>query len=279
MTAMVSGFVAAAGYTLTKAEQNIPGTGLAANWNDSYWAPTQGQVDFKVALADGTRDVMVVVERVPVAGEAQAWGGDCWALAMRALAYQNNPDNEFYVFEAWNGVNNPLGVWPAPPLASRFWPEWRTSLTSNHARWVQIQTKSTDGTAAPWNAPAWTVKKPPLSGPYDSCTPAPVQPWSPSKLIPAATALARLYDSLPVGSIDVMSEVFADQIHMNDVGLYFVAAVVYSSIYEQSTMGLSPDMDAAVALVGGNYAGPDETTANALDVMAWNVVSGLWLFE
>jgi hypothetical protein len=93
------------------------------------------------------------------------------------------------------------------------------------------------------------------------------------QVLPVNLALRRLILAIEAGSVPGMtnrSEIFADRIHPNPTGLYFVACVVYSAIFNQSPEG-------AATLLRDPYGNPTVNLSNALALqlqrIAWQTVS------
>ena len=94
-------------------------------------------------------------------------------------------------------------------------------------------------------------------------------------IVPAGQAMAALYDALQrgnVGRLTHISQVFSDDIHVNNTGNYYVALVMYATLFKMSPEGL-PD------IVAGPYqqtvrVETDAATRLALQRLAWQTVQG-----
>ncbi len=91
-------------------------------------------------------------------------------------------------------------------------------------------------------------------------------------LIPAGQAMALLYDRALAGEVPGIGhafDLFSDDIHLTDAGNYFVALVMFATIFQQSPEGLtaqiSNEWDAPYDL-------PNAVTALALQALAWEAV-------
>jgi hypothetical protein len=94
-----------------------------------------------------------------------------------------------------------------------------------------------------------------------------------SLIVPAGQAMAALYDALlrgSVGRLTNINQIFTDEIHLNNTGNYFIALVMYATLFKSSPEGL-PDV----------LSGPfqqtvrvetDAVTRLALQRLAWQVV-------
>lgn len=91
-------------------------------------------------------------------------------------------------------------------------------------------------------------------------------------LIPAGTAMARLYDRIRQGRVPGIrrfDQLFTDLIHLNHTGNYFVACVQYATIYGRSPVGAARN---ATGRFGSQIEGPSAATARAMQEIAWEVV-------
>ena len=92
-------------------------------------------------------------------------------------------------------------------------------------------------------------------------------------IVPAGQAMAALYDALQGGSVGRLtniSQVFNDDIHVNNTGNYYVAMVMYATLFKMSPEGL-PDV------IAGPYqptarVETDAATRLALQRLAWQTV-------
>lgn len=89
------------------------------------------------------------------------------------------------------------------------------------------------------------------------------------KIIPASLAILKLKESINKGKVSGLksiNDIFKDEIHMNNVGNYFIACVWYSSIYAKSSEGLS-------SIIPGRYGEAfidiPKKQATALQKIAW----------
>jgi hypothetical protein len=85
--------------------------------------------------------------------------------------------------------------------------------------------------------------------------------------------MGRLHDEIEAGRVPGVSsihDVFADDIHPNDVGFYFVAMVHYATIYGKDPTGLTNRLQNEW---GGAFTPPPPALARRLQEIAWRVVS------
>ena len=93
-------------------------------------------------------------------------------------------------------------------------------------------------------------------------------------IVPAGQAMAALYDALQggsVGRLTTISQVFSDDIHLNYTGNYYVAMVMYATLFKTSPEGL-PYVVAGSNLPTTVRVETDAPTRLALQRLAWQVV-------
>ncbi|QTD51163.1 PKD domain-containing protein [Sulfidibacter corallicola] len=91
-------------------------------------------------------------------------------------------------------------------------------------------------------------------------------------LIPAGQALRQLVlrvESGQVPGLNNRAQLFVDDIHLNDMGNYFVACVMFATIYRQSPQGLRYQ---TTNQWGGSYDAPTAAQAAIMQEIAWDVV-------
>ncbi|MFT4927425.1 MAG: hypothetical protein ACI8WB_003532 [Phenylobacterium sp.] len=92
------------------------------------------------------------------------------------------------------------------------------------------------------------------------------------ELIPANVALRELIIKIENGEMNGLSqrdEIFHDDVHMNSLGNYFMANVVFAATYNRSPEGLTNDM----VQLGNNSILVEPTLALQLQQLAWDVVT------
>jgi len=92
-------------------------------------------------------------------------------------------------------------------------------------------------------------------------------------VIRAGQAMAEIYDAIKAGnagSLTSITQLFSDDIHLNDLGLYFIACVQYSAIYGTSPVGLPRELSGQW---GTPYTAPSEDLALLMQQIAWQVSS------
>lgn len=92
-------------------------------------------------------------------------------------------------------------------------------------------------------------------------------------MIPGGTALGRLVDRIEAGNVPGVTSVdalFEDDIHMSDLGWYFIACVQYETIYRTSPVGRT---GATTNRFGSPFPAVAAETARVFQEVAWDVVS------
>jgi hypothetical protein len=94
-----------------------------------------------------------------------------------------------------------------------------------------------------------------------------------SLIVPGGQAMAALYDALlrgPVGRLTNISQVFNDNIHLTNTGNYYIALVMYATLFKMSPEGL-PDVSSGPFQQSVRVE-TDAATRLALQRLAWQVV-------
>jgi hypothetical protein len=210
--------------------QIINGAPLKWNWEN---APKAEGLDGRVALASGGYDVVVLTEAIPLKEQIEWNDSKGYALRWYDLAVTNNPKARVYMYETWHSRGSGGDDTP-----------WRQQLDRDLAEWEGI-VDAVNGAR---------------------------KPGTPEMLIvPAGQGLAKLSDEVAAGrvpDVSALADLFADDIHLNDVGKYFVAMIHYATIYRKSPEGLPR------ALRGrwGPYKAPSQALATKMQQVAWEVV-------
>lgn len=215
--------------------QLINGAPLGYNWRNG--AGAEG-MNARTALATGRYDVLVITEGIPLDEQIRWWDSNGAALNYFNLATSSNPNAQVYMYETWHGmtfgsINNNVNA-------------WRTQIQNDIAKWEgivdHVNANRADGT-------------------------------KPMLLIPAGQAMINLIDAIGEGRVPGLSsvtQIFSDDIHLNDVGMYFIAMVMYATIG-----GVNPsDLPATTQNAwGGNFTAPSAQLADALQLVAWETVN------
>ncbi|MBX3044403.1 MAG: T9SS type A sorting domain-containing protein [Candidatus Kapabacteria bacterium] len=228
--------------------QTIPGSPLRWNWqakdrNDyqvinpfysGFYHPEYG-------LRSGNFDVLVLTESVP---RYNSIIDDTYQYADSFFVFANNynPNIQIFLYEVWHCIKSgdPTGCNYDIPSSP-----WRNRLSDDLEMWESVVDT--------------------LNNRYS--------PNKPVCLIPAGQALAVLHDSIQAGAItgiNSINDLFSDDIHLNDIGKYFVACVHFSMIHGVSPEGLTNQLN---NMWGLSYLPPSIEQALAFQKIAWDVAN------
>ena len=223
------------GASLKAQWENPPYVNPNPIWDSILGMDVEHATDFTVSLAPGATPTIhrnIITESVPLLDNPIDTTAKYGKL-FHNLAKGHSTSIKNYMMSTWEPVGTGGGAWAA----------WRTSINTLRPNWEQrvdaINTPSTSNNMY---------------------------------IVPAGLALAALYDTLQlhaIGPLTQLSQIFGDNIHMNDDGNYFVACVMYATIYLQSPEGL-PAVKAGPYT--GNTAINNATVRAKLQQIAWSVV-------
>ncbi|MBO6516385.1 MAG: hypothetical protein JJ975_07520 [Bacteroidia bacterium] len=223
--------------TYLASRQVINGSPLKYNWEN----PDKGEVgNYRADLATGTYNHLIVTEAVPLINHL-TWSNS-YNMADSFYSYLNrfasNPT--FFVYETWHCINSgrPEGCnWDDNDTIP-----WRKRLDQDRTRWEGI---------------ADSVLKRNLGGEV--------------YLVPGGQAMALLFDEIESGHMTGMTKIedaFHDDIHLNDTGSYYMACVMYATLFRKSPEGRTVDTDHQ----WGSYNSPGTILGKQLQELAWRVV-------
>lgn len=180
-------------------QQVINGSPLAYNWD--HGATAEG-VNARAVLPSKAYGTLILTEAIPLAGHLQ-WS-NTYGIARNyaALAWAANPSARVMIYETWHEIGTNVA-------------QWRASLTSDLALWQGIANNV--NAAKPASAPAVGI-------------------------VPGGQAMALMYDTVVAGrahGITNITQLFSDQIHLNDSGNYLISMVQYAAISGRSPIGLT----------------------------------------
>ncbi len=228
-------FVTASGGRGEIRRATIPGAPLEWNWKNNS--------DAHAMLGQGGTEVLVITERVPVSAVIEWHDAQGYALLWHDLAVASKSGAQTYLYESWTDLRSGT---------ERRDEEWIRDDPENHIPWrerLNLDLPRWEGLADHVNAHR-------ASGSNEM------------RIIPAGQALARLHDEIAQGNVPEVTDIrafFADDIHVNAMGAYFVSLVHYATLYGRSPVGLPhriPDGDAV----------PPEL-ARKLQEIAWKAVT------
>lgn len=228
--------------------QTIPGAPLRWNWqakdrNDfnpiepflyGYYHPEKG-------LKAGDFDALILTESVP---RYMSIIEESYDFADSFFVYANtyNPNPRVFIYEVWHCINSgtPTGC----------------SYDVNASPWRQ---RLTD------DLPMWESIVDTLNARYS--------PETEVCLIPGGQGLARLYDEMLAGNVpglNTLEDIFADDIHLNDIGKYFIACIHFSVLHQISPVGLKNQLH---NMWGSPFTAPNQELALKLQELAWQTVT------
>lgn len=215
------------------------GATLQSHWGD---APVNGFESenahprfrpAREAVASGDYDALVLTEMVEIRDALRHFDSAAYLARFAAEGWSSNPDKRIYLYETWHPLNDPEG--------------WLDRLDADLARY--------------WEA---GLLRPALRDLPDDRR---------IHLVPAGQAIAALVRTAEaqggVGNLRDRRDLFADDIHLNDLGNQFVALVHYATLYGSSPEGLP----FALLRADGTLAdAPAPETARLMQEIAWQVV-------
>jgi hypothetical protein len=212
-------------------KSTIPGSPMDWRWNNK----TQPDARHDISAYD----TLVLTERVPLSG---------------TMPWHNSPEQALLWFSnAWTNGNQGRGAetilyatWVDVPSGPDF--DNSESDTEDHipfrerlplemARWETIQSYVNE------NRPA---RSPPM------------------RMIPGPTLMAAIYDAIAAGNapgLTNISDLFTDDIHLNDLGNYYIALAHFAVIYGRDPRGMQ------------NLSGVTPDQARFMQDLVWRVLS------
>jgi hypothetical protein len=191
-------------------QYNKGSEGEAAKWDDGKF-----RTNYKSALGQGGFSALILIDSVPRGGAEQEKSSKEYLTKFVNFAAKSNPNAKFYFAEPWHSLKSGTGK-----------AEWDTISPTRNLNWR----KRVDADAPMWKR---------------ICEAASVQTGKRIILIPEAQAVASLVDAIEAGEIPGWSkkeDIFADDIHLNPYGMYFVACVQYGCLFGRSPEGITVDL-------------------------------------
>lgn len=214
------------------------GAQLQSHWGDS---PVNGfeaenahprYRDAREAVSSGDYDAIVLTEMVEIRDALRYFDSARYLAQFADTALAARPDVRIYLYETWHPLNDPEG--------------WLERIDADLARY--------------WEA---GILRPALLQ---------LPEGSRIYLIPAGQALAALVRTIEaqggVGNVKDRRDLFSDDIHLNDLGNYFIALVHYAVLYGSSPEGLPHELMRAD---GTAADAPAPETARLMQQIAWQV--------
>lgn len=215
-------------------QSTIPGSPMDWRWNNT---PCCGQPDARYDI--GRYDTLVLTERVPLAN---------------TMPWHNSPDEALRWFaNAWTKGNDGNGA-----------------ETILYATWVEID--SGTNSENPNNDPERHIR-------FRNRLPLEMERWeailnhvnqnrpagsAPMRMIPGPLLMAAIYDEIAAGrapGLTDISDLFDDDIHLNEQGSYYIALAHFAVIYGRDPRGMQ------------NLGGTTPDQARWMQELVWRVLS------
>jgi hypothetical protein len=228
--------------------QTIPGSPLRWSWEtkdrDDYSPAHPFLYPFHhpvYGLPAGGYDILVLTESVPrywsIIDETYQYADSFFVYAT-----QYNPGIQVFLYEDWHCILSGTPTACAYDIDAN---PWRQRLSDDLPMWESV----VDTLNSRFN------------------------PDPPVCLIPAGQGLAMLYDSIQAGVVPGVAyilDLFADDIHLTDVGKYFVACIHFAMIHNASPIGLTHQLN---NMWGSPFNAPSPALALKLQQIAWQAVN------
>ena len=186
------------------------------------------------ALTSGEYDALVLTEAVEIRSSIKYFTPHDYLRKWAVEAWSANPDIRVYLYETWHPLDDPEG--------------WLTRLDRDLGLYWEGE-----------------ILRRALA--YDDIT-------KPIYVIPAGQVMARFTRAVEaqggVGPIRDRHDLFADNIHFNDFGVYLVALTHYAVLYQRSPLGLPHKLTKAD---GTPAADPGPEAAQLMQEIVWDVVT------
>jgi hypothetical protein len=243
MPAMVDGLAASAGKTSNYDQQIINGSPLQYNYNNH--ATAEG-TSFRTAFPNGGYNTFVITEAIPLKGKIQYNDTYKYANIFYDFAKKNNNNIpvKFYVYETWHCTTT--GTKTGCPYDDDDSLLWQPRLIADLPLWTGIVNDVRS-------------KNPTESNIF---------------MVPAGQAMYKLTNSINAGNLPGISnftDLFRDDIHLTNKGNYFVACVMYATIFGESPVGLSTDLKNKYGDLYTNM--PTQQQALVMQQVAWETVT------
>ena len=186
--------------------------------------------DAREAVASGDYDAIVLTESVEIRAAIRYHDSPRYLAAFADAAWKARAGTRIYLYETWHELDDPEG--------------WLNRLDADLTRhWLD------------------QLLRPALGRLPEGAR---------IHLIPAGQALAALVREIEarggVGAVKDRNGLFLDQIHLNDLGNYFVALVHYAVLYQKSPVGLPHAM---MRGDGSPADAPEPELALLMQEVAW----------
>lgn len=213
--------------------QIINGAPLSYNWQH---ADSAEGINARERLQNPA-DAVIVTEAIPLANHLKWSNSEQAVTQFYELARAANPEVKFYLQETWHSLASGTGV--EISFDEGAVTPWRDRLEQDLPRWQALVDEAIDATGGDIT------------------------------LLPAGQAMARLEDAILAGTVPELrriSDVFADDIHPNAIGFYYLSLLQYGVLTGQSPEGLPYQLQDQW---GQAYPAPSAALAKRLQQIAW----------
>jgi hypothetical protein len=217
------------------------GATLKAHWGDDTiagHAEENAHPRFRPAaeaVDSGDYDAVVLTEMVEIRAALRYHDSPAYLRRWAGRVLEARPDARVFLYETWHELDDPEG--------------WLSRLDRDSRRYWEGELLA--GAQAPGD----------LSQPVH--------------VIPAGQVMARFARAVAeLGGVEGVadaSDLFADTIHVNDLGAYLVALTHYAVLYQRSPVGLPRQL---LRADGTPADAPGPETARLMQQAVWEVVTG-----
>ena len=218
--------------------QIINGAPLSYNWEHGDSA--EG-VNARKRLKSPV-DSVILTEAIPLANHLKWSNTEETVTLYYQAAKAANPEAKVYLQETWHSLNSGTGA--EIPFDTGADIPWRDRLDQDLPRWQAVVDEVNDR----------------VDGDL--------------RLLPAGQAMARLDDAIRAGTVPGLkdiSDVFADDIHPNTTGFYFISLLQFSALTGENPIGLPQQLEGRW---GRTYRVPSAALAQRLQEIAWAASKG-----
>jgi hypothetical protein len=252
MPSMVHSLAKDAGIQSKYGVQIINGSPLHNNFDGH--ATAEG-TSYRSVFPGGNFNSLIITEAVPLQNHL-TWS-DTYGNADKFYKYAKNNNNgiptKFYIYETWHCINSGI-LSDNPNFPNGCWYD-----NTAHSKTLWYERLKLD-------FPLWSG----IVSHVRSQNVGDDQIW----MVPAGQALYNLASEINEGKLPgVLSikELFHDDIHLNHMGNYFVACVMYATIYGKSPEGLTSVLKDEWGNLLANM--PSASQALIMQKVAWNTVT------
>lgn len=235
---MLDQMAVATNINYVSSRQVINGAPLKYNWEN----PHLGEIgNYENDLTTGIYSNLVLTEAVPLKNHL-TWS-DTYKISNNFYNYFSNyrTNGKVYIYETWHCINS--GTSKGCSYDNEDHINWRQRLDEDLDDWESITNHLND-----------------------------LQPNNQVLLIPGGQAMAKLHDAITnneILGVDSIDYFFIDDIHLNDIGSYYMACVMYTTLFKKSPKGLPINF---TDIWGVPYQSPSEALATKLQELSLEVV-------